>query len=105
MSVNVFSMTLSQHLIFCGFAVVFFLIQFFRTKRVYELILAVAVLCSLLVYVTGGTVMFYAVGILEGILLIAALTASIVQERAARKKEAAASAQAEASAPAEEQKA
>lgn len=91
MSVNVFSMSLQSHMIFCGVAVAFFILQFVRTKRVYELILAVAVLASLLVYVTGeSTALFYAVGVLEGVLLIAALIASIVQDRAEKKKQPAA---------------
>ncbi len=86
MNANVFPISMNKHIIFCAVAAVFFVLQFIRTKRVYQLILAVAFGGSLLIYLnTESSLLFYGVGIGEAVLLIAALVANIVQNRHARK--------------------
>ena len=89
----------TRHTVFCIIATLFFLAQFFRTKRWHQMILAIAIPCSLLVYIAPeNKTLFYGIGILEAVLLAAALVTSIVQGRMDAKAEAAAKAAAEAAA-------
>ena len=50
MDTSLFPIGMEKHIIFAVVAGIFFLLQFFRTKYWYELILAVAVPFSLLVF-------------------------------------------------------
>lgn len=87
MDTTVFPISMQQHIVFAGIAFVFFLLQFFRTRRWYQPVMAVAVAVSLLIYVNvQSNPLFYTVGILEGVLLIAALVLSIVQSWRERKR-------------------
>jgi len=90
MNTNTFTLTFTQHLVFALIAGIFFILQFIRTKRYYQLVMAGAIFSSLLIYVSDSRALFYAVGILEAILVVAALVVSIVQNHKAKKKEAAA---------------
>lgn len=88
MDTSLFPIGMEKHIIFAVVAGIFFLLQFFRTKYWYELILAVAVPFSLLVYVNKtSTVWFYAVGIIEAALLLFALLTYAVQYRKIKKQE------------------
>ena len=73
------------HLIFCLIAGAFFVVQFIRLRRPYQLLLAVGIVASLLIYVGGehNKVWFHTVGIFELVLLLGAIVLSII----ARKKE------------------
>lgn len=89
----------TRHTVFCIFATLFFLAQFFRTKRWHQMILAIAIPCSLLVYIApDNRTLYYGIGILEAVLLAAAFVCSIVQGRMDAKAEKAAKAAAEAAA-------
>ena len=88
MNVNTFTLTFQQHLTFALIAGIFFILQFIRTRRYYQLIMAGAIFASLLIYLSDSRVLFYAVGILEVILLLAALIASIVQNKMDKNREA-----------------
>ena len=100
LELNVFPIGTTKHIAFCIAATLFFLLQFTRTKRWYQLILAVAIPLSLLVYVNpDNETFFYGIGILEACLLLLALILNIVQsrqiaaaEKAAKEAEAAAEA-------------
>ena len=48
MEKTLFPISMEKHIVFCAIAAVFFLLQFIRTKRIYQLILAIAVPVSLL---------------------------------------------------------
>lgn len=88
--VSLFPISFTKHMVFTCIATVFFVLQFLRTKRWYQLVLAVAVPISLLIYAAPeNTVLFYTVGILEAVLLCGALALSIVQSRLEKKKESA----------------
>ncbi|MBR5722198.1 MAG: hypothetical protein IKX57_01105, partial [Oscillospiraceae bacterium] len=85
---TLFPITMEKHIIFCAVATVFFLLQFIRTKRIYQLILAIAVPLSLVVYVAPeNTTVFYGVGIAEAALLLLAFILSIVQNSRDKKAE------------------
>lgn len=87
---SIYPISMEKHIIFVIFASVFFLLQFIRTKRWYQLILAAAFPISLLIYVDESNhTFFYGVGITEFVLLCAAMVANIAQSRKDKKKKAA----------------
>lgn len=87
MDASTFPISFTYHLIFCIVAGLFFLIQFIRLRRPYQLILAVAIPASLLIYVgdPSNKTWFHTVGMFEVVLLLGAVVFSIV-ERARTKK-------------------
>ena len=81
----------TRHTVFCVIVSIFFVFQFFRTKRWYQLIMAIAVAFSMIVYIAPeNKTLFYTVGVIELILLLAALVVGIVQGRKIAKAEKAA---------------
>ena len=80
MDASTFPISFTYHLIFCLIAGAFFVVQFIR-----QLLLAVGIVASLLIYVGGehNKVWFHTVGIFELVLLLGAIVLSII----ARKKE------------------
>ena len=74
MDASTFPISFTYHLIFCLIAGAFFVVQFIRLRRPYQLLLAVGIVASLLIYT---------VGIFELVLLLGAIVLSII----ARKKE------------------
>lgn len=90
MNMNTFPMTFEQHLIFCIVAVLFMVLQFVRQRYWYQLVIAAAVGCSLLIYVNDNTGWFYGIGVLELALMGAALVLYVVQSRKLAKEEVAA---------------
>ncbi len=94
MDTNLFAIGMQKHIIFVICAALFFILQFLRTKRWYQLVMAAAFAVSLLIYADSeNTRLFYGVGIAEGVLLLTALTFNIVQSvrlnRAEKAKKAA----------------
>lgn len=88
MDKTLFPITMEKHIIFCAVATVFFLLQFIRTKRIYQLILAIAVPLSLVVYAAPeNTTVFYGVGIAEAVLLVLAFITNLVQNSRDKKAE------------------
>lgn len=97
MDPNQFPITQDKHLIFCILATLLFLIQFIRTKRLYQLIMAIAIPASLLIYVKpDDPKWYYGVAVAEAVLLLLALILNIIQSVKASKKEKAEKAAAEA---------
>lgn len=88
MDASIFPLTFEKHILFGILACLFFLLQFWRTRNWYELVLAAAMPLSLLIYVSEEKAWFYSIGILEGLLLIAAFV--LAQWQARRRKAAAA---------------
>lgn len=80
---SLFPFPFSLHLIFCCISLIFFVFRFLREKSPYQLIMAVAIPFSLIIWLSSGKTLFYTVGIVEAILLVAAFVTSIV----CRKKE------------------
>ena len=79
---NLFPIGVTRHVIFSVVVGIFFLLQFLRTKRWHQLILAFAVPFSLIVYIDSeNQTLFHFVGVAEAVMLAAALVVSIVQGR------------------------
>ncbi len=74
--VGLFPYPAKLHVIFCIIAFVFFLIRFLRHKRIYRLILAVAVPISLLIQVSDSKMLYYFVGGVELVLILTAFISS-----------------------------
>ena len=88
MNKTLFPITMEKHIVFCAVATVFFLLQFIRTKRIYQLILAVAVPLSLVIYIApDNKTLFYGVGITEAVLLVLAFLLNIIQSSRDKKAE------------------
>ena len=88
MEKTLFPITMDKHIVFCAVAAVFFLLQVIRTKRIYQLILTIAVPLSLLIYIAPeNETLFYGVGIAEAVLLALAFILNIVQNARDKKAE------------------
>lgn len=66
------------HLLFSCLAVVFFAFQFIKEKKPYQLIMGIAIPVSLLIWVSENRTLFYAIGIIEAVLLLAAFVTAII---------------------------
>ena len=76
---TLFPFPLSFHIAFVCIGVVFFVFRFLKLRKPYQIILAAAMFCSLALPVSEGNKgLFYLVGAVEALLLIAALVTSIV---------------------------
>lgn len=98
MESTLFPVSADKHIIFCIIATILFLLQFVRTKRWYQLLMAIAVPCSLLIYINPeNEYIYYGIGVMEGVMLLAALVLNIVQSyriaKAEKQKKAAGAAQ------------
>lgn len=80
MDANMFPMPFTYHLIFCLIAGLFFLVQFIRLRRPYQLLLAVGILASLLIYIGGSSnkIWFHTIGVFEVVILVGAIVLSII---------------------------
>ena len=80
MDASTFPIPFKFHLIFCIVAAIFFLLQFIRLKRPYQLILTIAIPASLLIYVgdPSDKSWFHMVGWAEAILLLGAMIVSMI---------------------------
>lgn len=88
MEPTMFPISQDKHLIFCILATLLFLLQFVRTKRWYQLVMAIAIPASLLIYVQPeNKTIYYFVGILEVVLLLLALILNIIQSAKTAKAE------------------
>ncbi len=89
MQPTLFPFPFEAHLIFAILALVFFVFQFAREKKPYQMILAIAIPFSLILSISDNRTLFYIVGIVEAILLLAALITSIVfKDKTAHKEKA-----------------
>ncbi len=94
MEPTMFPISQDKHLIFCILATLLFLLQFVRTKRWYQLVMAIAIPASLLIYVQPeNKTIYYGVGILEVVLLLLALILNIIQSAKTAKAEKSAEAE------------
>ncbi len=80
MDTNLFPIGMEKHIVFVIIATIFFILQFIRTKRWYQLVMAAAFCISLLIYIDQkNKTFFYGIGITEAVLLFTALVLNIVQ--------------------------
>lgn len=75
---TLFPFPFRYHIAFVCIALIFFAYRFIRDKQPYQAILAVAIPLSLVISVSENKTLFYIIGIVELILLIAAFVTSIV---------------------------
>ncbi|HPY84982.1 MAG TPA: hypothetical protein PLS20_08115 [Ruminococcus flavefaciens] len=79
--VGLFPFPLPIHLAFCIISLIFFVARFVSEKHIYQLILAVAIPLSLTIHVSEERLPFYALGIIEGILLLIAFIAYLFRKK------------------------
>ncbi len=88
MNATTFPISMPLHIGFVIIAVIFFVIQFYRQRRIRQVLLTIAVLASLLIYIdTSNRSLFSAVGWFEVIIIVAAIVLSIVQTRLDKRRE------------------
>lgn len=75
---GLFPFPFDLHVGFACIALVFLVFQFFRERKPYQLIMAVAIPLSLAIWLSDNRTFFYAIGITEAILLLAAFVTAIV---------------------------
>lgn len=80
---SLFPFPFSFHLVLSLIAVVFFIFRFYQQKRPFQLIFAIAVPFSMLVWLSESKTLFYAVGIFELLFIIAAIVTSFIFKPAA----------------------
>lgn len=87
MNATTFPISLTWHVVFCALACIFFVVQYVRTKKSYQLILAIGIPASLIIYISPeNSSLFISVGIFEAILLAGAVVFAFL-ERSRRKQE------------------
>ena len=87
MNATTFPISLTWHLTFCALACIFFVVQYVRTKKSYQLLLAIGIPASLIIYINPENVsLFYSVGVFEAVLLVGAVVFAFI-ERSRRKQE------------------
>lgn len=78
---SLFPFPFSLHLIFCCISLIFFIWRFIKEKLPYQLIMAVAIPFSLLIWLSDNKTLFYSIGIIETVLLIGAFVTSLVYKK------------------------
>ncbi len=78
---SMFPFPFGLHMVFCCISLVFFLYRFIVQKSPYQLIMAVAIPFSLLIWISNSKTLFYTVGIVELVLLISAMITSVVYNK------------------------
>lgn len=87
MDATTFPISMTWHIAFCTLACIFFIIQYVRTKKSYQLLMAVAIPASLCIYICPeNTSLFHAVGVFEAVVLVGAIVFAFI-ERARRRQE------------------
>lgn len=76
---SLFPFPLNLHVIFAVISVIFFIYRFITDRRLFQLIMAVAVPFSLTLRISDNRTWFYTVGIIELILLLIACISSFIK--------------------------
>lgn len=88
MDATTFPLPLPYHVVLCVLGCVFFFVQFIRLKKPYQLMMAIAMPASLLIYIQPeNKILFYVVGLLIGLDMLLAVIISIVLRIRSPKKE------------------
>ena len=75
---SLFPFPFSMHLVFVLISVVFFSYRFIMQKRPYQIIMAAAILFSMGVWLSDSRKVYYGVGLIDVILILAALVTAII---------------------------
>ncbi|NLT10007.1 MAG: hypothetical protein GXY08_10960 [Ruminococcus sp.] len=75
---SLFPFTLGMHMTFVSIAVIFFIYRYYVQKRPYQVIIASAIFVSLGFWLSESKTVYYGIGILQVLLLIAALISTFV---------------------------
>ncbi len=78
---SLFPFPFKMHLIFSIIAFVFLIGRFAKEKYPYQLIIGIAAPLSLLIHVSADKTLFYAVGAVEAVLIIAAIISSFIVKK------------------------
>ena len=74
---GLFPFPFGLHIVFTVIAVIFMVYRFVKEKCPYQIIMAVAIPISLIIWVSENKTLFYAIGIIELVLILAAIFTSI----------------------------
>ena len=85
---NLFPFPFPVHLIFSCIALFFFAYLFSRTKKAYQLVMAIAIPFSLAIWISESRVLFYTIGAIELILLVTAFVLSVVSKKKSKTEKA-----------------
>ncbi len=75
---TLFPFPLSLHLAFVCIGVIFFAYRFYTQKKPYQLLVAAAIAVSLGFWISESKIIYYGIGIIQVLLLIAALVTSFI---------------------------
>lgn len=75
---SLFPFPFSFHLVFVCICVLFFAYRFTAQKRPYQAIMSVAVLASMAIWLSESKSLYYAIGILELVLILAAFVTALI---------------------------
>ncbi len=75
---SLFPFPFSMHLVFILISIAFFSYRFIMQKRPYQIIMAAAILASMGVWLSDNRKVYYGVGLIDVILILAALVTAIV---------------------------
>ncbi len=78
---SLFPFPFSMHLIFVCVSVLFFAYRFYVQKRPFQLLMAIAVFVSMGVWISDNRTLYYAIGVIELVLIIASIVLSIIIKR------------------------
>ena len=86
---NIFPLSFEIHLAFVCIAIVFFIFRFAKNKRVYQMLMTVAVFLTLLLYVNTSKLWYYCVGFAELGLMAASIVSAIIDKKKLKAAQAA----------------
>ncbi|HRR75541.1 MAG: hypothetical protein IJK31_08080 [Ruminococcus sp.] len=75
---SLFPFPLGLHMAFVSIAVIFFIYRFYVQKRPYQVLIASAIFVSLGFWLSESKAVYYGIGILQVLLLIAALVSTFI---------------------------
>lgn len=78
---NLFPFPFQHHLIFCCIAMVFFAYLYVKYKKPHQLVMAIAIPLTLVLWISESRMLFYAIGIIEVLMLITAFVLSIIHKK------------------------
>lgn len=100
---NLFPFPFGLHLVFCAIALIFFGWRFSEQKKPFQVIFAIAIPLSLAIWLNDSRTWFYTLGIIEVVLILAALVSCFIFRDKTDKKSSAAAPAAESDEAAEDE--
>ncbi|MBR1592215.1 MAG: hypothetical protein IJ666_04310 [Ruminococcus sp.] len=82
---GLFPFPFGLHVAFSVFAVIFLVYRFVKEKYPYQLIMAAAIPISLIIWVSDNKTLFYAIGIIELVLMLIAMLTSMFIKKPEKK--------------------